>query len=97
MPVVDCYLEGGVHYSKLTKKDVVDYDLAGTQVGADLLKDGGGFTVVPVYAAEEAAHRNFVDPIGLCQFGFCEDCNKRLVSWSKQAECPFCGEDVRLT
>jgi hypothetical protein len=97
MPIVDCYLEGGVHYSKLTKKDVVDYGLAGTQVGADLLKGGGGFTVVPVHAASESPLVSFVDSAGLHQFGACPGCNKRLVSWSKRAECPFCGEDVRLT
>jgi len=97
MAVVDCYLDDGVHYSKLTKKDVVDYNLPGTQVGADLLEGEGGFTVVPVYAASESPLVSFVDSARLHQFGACPGCNKRLVSWSKRAECPFCEEEVRLT
>jgi len=40
---------------------------------------------------------NWVPDATLCQFGTCQSCGSKQVSWAKNAVCEFCSGDVYLT
>jgi len=90
MPIVDAYLEDDFDAWDLTKEDVMNYDLVGSKLPA-------GDSEVTV-ADEDTIHYKYgwADESPINEYGVC-DCGLEVMSWSKHAICPECGEQVYLT
>ena len=43
------------------------------------------------------ATTDWVDDAIVSQEGWCGDCNIDILSWSKHAYCPICGQEIYLT
>jgi len=73
----------------LTTDHLVGKDLK-VFVGCPIKKHGQEYYIA-------MAETESCNSLGLSQYGSCTSCSVSLVSWAKDAECPFCHKSIYLT